>query len=71
MPTIIPHSELLRRAVAHVSDARAENPKKKLSEILDEACMRFNLSPVDGEALQRLFSSEAKPVAQNPAQKTE
>lgn len=69
MPTIIPHSELLRRAVAYVSDARTENPKKKLSEILDEACMRFNLSPLDGEALHRLFSSGSGPGAQNPAQK--
>ena len=71
MATIIPHSELLRRAVAYVNDARNDNPKRKLSEILDEACMRFNLSPLDGEALYRLFSPEAAPRAQDPAQKAD
>ena len=66
MATIIPHSELLRRAVSHVNDARNDNPERKLADILDEACMRFNLSPLDGEALQRLFSSEKSSGAREP-----
>ena len=60
MPTVMPQSELLRRAVAYINDARQDTPEKKLSAIIDEAAMRFNLSPLDCEALQRLFSSSGK-----------
>ena len=66
MAAIIPHSELLRRAVSYVNDTRQDSPDKPLAEILDEASMRFNLSPLDGEALQRLFSSETPPQMNEP-----
>lgn len=57
MTTIMPHGELLRRALVYVNDTRRDYPGKPVSEILDEAAMRFNLSPLDGETLQRLFNS--------------
>ncbi len=60
MSTIMPPSELLRRAVSYVSDEQKENPEKKLSAILDDAAMRFNLSPLDAGALERLFASDSK-----------
>lgn len=59
MATVMPQSELLRRAVKYVSDERGDNPDKKLHAILDEAAMRFNLSPLDSDALHRLFSKNA------------
>jgi hypothetical protein len=55
--TIMPQSELLRRAVRYVNDEKTADPKKKLAAIIDDAAMRFNLSPLDGEALYRLFTS--------------
>lgn len=61
MPTVMPHSELLKRALGYVNDARQDDPGKPISIILDEAAMRFNLSPADGEVLQRLFKPESKP----------
>ena len=64
MATILPHSELLRRAVSYVNDTRIDSPERKLASIIDEAAMRFNLSPLDGEALQRLFSSDTALSAQ-------
>ena len=64
MATIISQSELLRRAVTYVNDARGDNPKRALASILDEAAMRFNLSPLDGEALHRLFEQESTPKAE-------
>lgn len=63
MSTIMPHSELLKRAVAYVNDARQDSPDKHIAVILDEAAMRFNLSPADGEALQRLFKPEPESEA--------
>lgn len=59
MPTIMPQSELLRRAVSYVNDAKSDSPEKTLAAILDEAAMRFNLSPLDSAALERLFSDQA------------
>lgn len=58
MATVMPQSELLRRAVKYVSDERGDNPEKKLAAIIDDASMRFNLSPLDSEALSRLFSRQ-------------
>lgn len=58
MATVMPQSELLRRAVKYVSDEQQDSPEKKLADILDDASMRFNLSPLDSEALNRLFTQE-------------
>ena len=69
MTTIVPHSELLRRAAAFVAERFAEEcpncaatqnrpPEKVLMAILDEAGMRFNLSPAETTALYRLFNDQ-------------
>ncbi len=59
MTNIINHSELLKRAAAYVAETINEQPTKDLQSILDEAGMRFNLSPIDSEGLKRLFTKEA------------
>ncbi len=56
--TIIPESALLSRAVAYLIETRRDFPERPLSALIDEAGMRFNLSPLDAEALMRFFSSE-------------
>ncbi len=58
MPTIISRNELVRRAAVYVAEQRREHPEHPLHTILDEAGMRFNLTPVDSAALLRLFESE-------------
>ena len=58
MPTVMPQSELLRKALIFVDERRREKPAAKLSNLLDEAGMRFNLSPRDSEALLHLFSTD-------------
>ncbi len=71
MTTIVPHSELVRRAAAFVAERFAEKcpgyaatgnrpPEKVLLAILDEAGMRFNLSPAETTALYRLFNDQDK-----------
>jgi len=59
MSAIIPHSEAVRRAFAHITEERAAHPKRSLSSLLDEAGSRYNLSPLDGAALERLLSAPA------------
>ena len=51
MPTIMPQSELVRKAIAYLNEEHKRAPRKSLSSLLDEAGMRFNLTPVDAEAL--------------------
>lgn len=61
MASILPESELLRRAVAWLCEERAANPEKSLHALLDEAGMRYNLSPVDQHMLAALFVGEKAP----------
>lgn len=58
MATVVSQSELVRRAAAFVAEERAAKPDRPLMDILDEAGMRFNLTPLDAESLRRLFSDE-------------
>ena len=53
MTTVQPEGEDIRRAVKWISEERAYNPQKKLSELIDEACLKFDLSPMDAEFLFR------------------
>lgn len=55
MATIIAKNELVRRAVRYLDERLAAKPQIAASQLLDEACMRFNLGPADAENLQRLF----------------
>ncbi|MDR0465840.1 MAG: hypothetical protein LBH94_00620 [Deltaproteobacteria bacterium] len=61
MSNILPPGETVRKAAAFVAETRKEKPARSLESILDEAGMRFNLTPLDGEALHRLFSDSARP----------
>lgn len=55
MTTVIPHSELVKRAAAWVAERRAELPASPLSDLVDEAGARFNLGPMETEMLLDLF----------------
>lgn len=55
MPTIIHHSELVRRALVYLDEERLRCPEKQVTLLLDEAGMRFNLSPAEAADLERLF----------------
>ena len=52
---IVSHGELVRKALQHVSDRRKEDPRASVETLLDEASIRFNLSPLDRESLERAF----------------
>jgi hypothetical protein len=53
MTTIMPEGEELRKAVKWISEERQDNPDKKISELIAAACLKFDLSPNDGECLCR------------------
>ncbi len=58
MSTIVSQSELVKRAAVYVAEVLKEHPERDLHSIMDEAGMRFNLTPNDSEALLRLFSKD-------------
>lgn len=60
MPVIIHKSELVRRALVYLDDRRKECPEKSRAELMDEAGMKFNLSPVDAAALEHFILEAPK-----------
>ena len=56
MPVVMPEGELLRRAAAWICKEREAHPGKSLSSYIDEAGMRYNLSPRDQRMLAELFT---------------
>jgi hypothetical protein len=58
MPTVMPEGAALRKAVQWISKAREEGSQKALLILIEQACMRFNLSPKDGEFLNRFFTEQ-------------
>lgn len=63
MTTVIRHDMLVRRALAFVDERRRERPDLPLEALLDEAGQRFNLSPLDAEALAHAFRTAAPAAA--------
>ena len=57
MGTVIPPGENLRRAVKWISEQRQERPGEKLAKLVDEAALKFDLSPKDQEALLSVFAT--------------
>ena len=58
--TIQPKGEDLRKAVKWVSGERKYNPEKELKTLIEEACLKFNLSPVDADFLLRTLLEQEK-----------
>jgi len=56
MATIVPHGELMRKALVDLSERIGQG--KPLAKALDETASAFNLSPKDAEFLERLYKQE-------------
>ncbi|HUN69527.1 MAG TPA: hypothetical protein VMU46_12060 [Burkholderiales bacterium] len=59
---IVPEREHLRRAVAWLAEQGRWTP-----ELINEACLRFDLSPIDEEFLLREFiAKRSRPADRRP-----
>lgn len=58
MATVQPEGELIRKAVKWYAEERATNPQKGRLKLLEEAGMKFNLSPVEEEYLAKVTRAE-------------
>ena len=50
----------IKQAVRWIDEQLRENPKASSFDIIDRACLKFNLSPLDGEFLFRHFAQSVK-----------
>jgi hypothetical protein len=55
---ILPEGEQMRRAIKWISDRRSEEPGARLHSLLEEACIKFDLSPKDAEVLTNFFADQ-------------
>jgi len=60
MATLMPEGDDLRKAVKWIAEERALQPRKKLTELIAEAGLKFDLSPMDADFLQRTLRGEKK-----------
>ena len=71
MSDIMPEGELLRRAAVWICEERAARPERPLHSCLDEAGMRYNLSPMDQRMLAELFRNGKIPSCGDAAGRTD
>lgn len=62
---IIEHGELFSRALDYIREEHASRPDVPLAVLIDEAGMRFNLSPLDSAQLARLFDESGPDPLRN------
>ncbi|HET6462149.1 MAG TPA: hypothetical protein VFG29_15320 [Syntrophales bacterium] len=55
MATIMPEGEAIRKAVKWISDKLLDDPNKTVQKLINEAVMRFDLSPKDAEFLTDFY----------------
>ncbi|MBI5967121.1 MAG: hypothetical protein HY882_04590 [Deltaproteobacteria bacterium] len=58
MPTLMPEGAALRKAVQWISQMRQEGGKTSLATLIEQASVRFNLSPKDCDFLHRFYSAQ-------------
>ena len=55
MANVQPDGEDIRKAVKWISEERKFNPETKTSKLIEEACLKFDLSPMDAEYLLKFL----------------
>lgn len=66
MATIVPPSELTKKALAWIAEQRrtrtlTDEDRQANARLVEEACVRFNLGPLDAEFLLRTVGSATGP----------
>ena len=53
MSTVSPQGNALKKAIAWVSEKRTAQPDQNVKNLVNDACLQFDLSPKDSEFLLR------------------
>lgn len=51
--TIMPEGEALRKAVQWISARRLDEPAADRGKLVEQACLKFNLTPLEAEYLAK------------------
>ena len=57
---VVPTGEPLRRAIRWLSEQRQDRPEAKLAVLVNEAALRYDLSPAEQQALLDTFAPATK-----------
>ena len=60
MTTLQPEGDDLRKAVKWISDERQYGDPKPLIKLIEEASLKFDLSPIDAEYLISFFRKDCQ-----------
>lgn len=66
MSGLHPQGDALKKAIQWISEQRQQHPEKKSAALADEAGLRFDLSPKDGEFLLRFVREGGKADRDTP-----
>ncbi len=58
--SVLPEGEQMRKAVRWISAERVENPGTGLHKLIEQACLKFDLSPKDAEVLFHFFADKSE-----------
>ncbi len=58
MNTIMPEGDGVKKAITWIDETKSDQPEKKLISLVDEAGMKFNLSPKDSDFLFRFYTKK-------------
>lgn len=58
MGTIKPKGEKIREAVKWISGERQEDEGRSFTVLISQACLRFNLSPLEEAYLRQFYKEE-------------
>lgn len=61
MTTILPEGDDLKKAARWIIEEQTCNPKKALKNLIEEACLKFDLSPLDSDFLDRFVREKLFP----------
>jgi len=59
MTTVMPEGENIRKAVKWISSELQDNPNKSLQKLVNDAVLRFDLSPKDAEFLTSFYRKDS------------
>ena len=57
--SIMPQGEEIRKAVKWISEIRQEKSGPDAQKLVEQACLKFNLSPVEAEYLAKWVKGQA------------
>lgn len=58
--SIVPQGEDIRNAVKWISEMRLHEPQTEPRKLVERACLKFNLSPLDAAYLERFVHGEVE-----------